>query len=96
MEPLQPQSVRRFLDRRMEVHMVGEQQLMGRLLSVSGGLHPTMWLTEVDGEETDVVLGLDRIVDCQLVEESRATIRFASTPMPSMVDSIVSPGSRKR
>ncbi len=96
MEPLQPQSVRRFLDRRMDVRMVGDQHLMGRLLSVSGGVHPTMWLTEVDGEETDVVLGLDRIVDCQLIEESGATMRLVRTPMPSMVDSMTSPGVRNR
>ncbi len=94
MRPLQPQSVRRFLDRRMDVLMVGEQHLLGRLLSVAGGVHPTMWLTEVDGDQTDVVLGLESIVSCQLVDDPAEMMRLVNTPMPSTLDSITSPGVR--
>lgn len=96
MGPLQPQSVRRLLDRRMDVLVDGERHLLGRLLSVVGGDHPTMWLTEVDGEDTDVVIGLESVVACQLVEESSEMMRLVNTPMPSTLDSITSPGFRNR
>jgi hypothetical protein len=92
MGPLQPQNVRRLLDRRMDVLMAGDRHLLGRLLSVSGGKHPTMWLTEVDGELSDVVLALDAVLDCQLIGEPGPTMRFARAPIPSTLDSINSPG----
>lgn len=76
--------------------MAGDQHLLGRLLSVSGGVHPTMWLTEVDGELTDVVLALDSVVDCHLVDDPAVTMRFERPPIPSTLDSMTSPGVRKR